>query len=145
MKYKHIFLAASLLSLNVFAQDYGEDWDYQETEDTVAVKAQINYTNTNRVDDLLEKRKRINKEDNTVKAFRIQIYSGSRSGSADAKNRFKKLYPKVLVETSYEQPYFKTKVAGYRTRLEAQRALNIYKQKFRSAFIYEEKISIDKL
>lgn len=145
MKYKHIFLAASMISLNTIAQDYDNDWDYEESRDSVAVKAQINYTNTSRVDDLLEKRKRINKEDNTVKAFRIQIYSGSRSGSTDAKNRFKKFYPNLLVETSYEQPYFKTKVAGYRTRLEAQRALNLFKQKFRSAFIYEEKISIDKL
>ena len=81
----------------------------------------------------------------TVTAFRIQIYSGSRNGSTNAKNKFSKLFPNTLIETSYEQPYFKTKVSAFRTRLEAQKSLRLYKVSFRSAFIYEEKITIDKL
>ena len=57
----------------------------------------------------------------------------------------KSKFPKVFVETSYEQPYFKTKVAAYRTKLEAKKALKVYKSAFRSAFIFEDKVSIDKL
>ena len=143
MKIKHILLCAYTLSVGAYAQDYDTSWDYNEEADTALKKTEVTFVNTNRIDDLLEKKKRINT--NTVKAFRTQIYSGNRNGSTDTKNRFNKLYPEVLVETSYEQPYFKTKVNAFRSRLEAQRILKTYKKHFQSAFIFEEMITIDKL
>jgi len=145
MKIKHILLGTSLISMSLFAQNSDTDWDYNEQSDTSIIKSELKYINTNRVDDLLDKKKRIDTNTNAVTAYRIQIYSGSRIGSTNAKSKFSKLYPNILTETSYEQPYFKTKVAAYRTRLGAQRALRIYKSHFKSAFIFEEKISIDKL
>jgi len=141
MKIKHILLGTTLVSMSLNAQE----WDYNEQSDTSLTMAELRFLDTNRVDDLLDKKKRIDTNMKTVTAYRIQIYSGSRNGSTNAKNKFLKLYPKVLIETSYEQPYFKTKVAAYRTRLEAKKALRIYKVNFKSAFIYEEKITIDKL
>jgi hypothetical protein len=141
MKIKNILLGFSIISMCLRAQD----WDYHEQADSNETAAELIFINTNRVDDLIDKKKRIDTNKNTITAFRIQIYSGSRSGSTNAKNKFKKLFPEVLIETSYEQPYFKTKVAAFRTRLEAQKALRIYKSIFKSAFIYEEKITIDKL
>lgn len=145
MKIKHIVLGSSLISMSLFAQNSDTDWEYNEQSDTSLKTSELNFINTNRIDDLLDKKKRIDSNENTVIAFRIQIYSGSRNGSTDAKIKFKKLYPNTLIETSYEQPYFKTKVAAYRTRLEAEKALRIYKLQFKSAFIYEEKITLDKL
>jgi hypothetical protein len=141
MKVKHILLGTTLISISLNAQE----WDYNEQSDSSTTVVELRFINTNRVDDLLDKKKRIDSNTNTVTAFRIQIFSGSRSGSTDAKIKFSKLFPNTLIETSYEQPYFKTKVAAYRTRLEAQKALRIYKLNFKSAFIYEEKITIDKL
>ena len=99
--------------------------------------------NTNRIDDLLIKKKRISPSKITV--YRIQLYSGNRSGSNEVKNRFKKLFPNELVETSYEQPYFKTKVNALRSRLDAEKKLNIYKKYFKNSFIFEEEIRLDKL
>lgn len=141
MKLKSIILGFSLLSLNILAQE----WEYNEQNDSTNTTAKVLFVNTSRIDDLLDKKRRIDTKSNTINAYRIQIYSGSRDGSTNAKNKFKKLFPNTLVETSYEQPYFKTKVAAFRTRLEAQKALRIYKPNFKTAFIYEEKVSIDKL
>ena len=141
MKLKSIILSFSFLSLNICAQE----WEYNEQNDSMTISAKVIFVNTSRIDDLLDKKRRIDTKSNIINAYRIQIYSGSRDGSTNAKNKFSKLFPNTLVETSYEQPYFKTKVAAFRTRLEAQKALRIYKPNFKTAFIYEEKISIDKL
>lgn len=144
MKIKHILLSAYTISIGAYAQNYGTGWDYNEDADSAGLKkTELTFINTDRVDDLLEKKKRINT--NTVKAFRIQLYSGNRNGSTEAKKRFHKLHPTVLVETSYEQPYFKTKVNAFRSRLEAERTLKAYKKHFKNAFIFEETIAIDKL
>ena len=143
MNIKHIMLYAFTISIGVFAQNSDSEWDYNEDADTESKKTALTFINTSRVDDLLDKKKRMNT--NAIKAFRIQIYSGNRNGSVEAKNRFNKLYPEVLVETSYEQPYFKTKVNAFRTRLDAEKTLRNYKKHFKSAFIFKESIAIDKL
>ena len=57
----------------------------------------------------------------------------------------KKLYANVLVETSYEQPYFKTKVDALRSRIDAEKILKSYKKHFKNAFIFVEEIEINKL
>ena len=143
MKIKYIFLCAFTISIGVFAQNSDSEWDYNEDTNTESKKAILTFINTGRVEDLLDKKKRMNT--NTIKAFRIQLYSGNRNRSSEVKNRFNKLYPEIFVETSYEQPYFKTKVDAFRSRLDAERTLKDYKKHFKNAFIFEEKITIDKL
>ena len=140
---RHLLIFAITISIGAFAQEYNSEWDYDEESYNEVVKANLNFINAERVDDLLIKKKR--RSSNKVNVFRIQLYSGIRSGSSETKNRFKKLYPNVLVETSYEQPYFKTKVNALRSRLDAEKTLNIYKKHFKNAFIFEEDIDIDKL
>ena len=141
MKYLLILLIS--ISNNAFAQETNSEWDYDEESFNEEVKASLNFINAERVDDLLIKKKR--RSSNKVKLFRIQLYSGNRSGSSETKNRFKKLYPNILVETSYEQPYFKTKANAIRSRIEAEKILKTYKKHFKNAFIFEEDIEIDKL
>ena len=140
---KHLLLIFITISIGAFAQEYNSEWDYDEESYNKEEKASLNFINAERIDDLLIKKKR--RSSNKVNVFRIQLYSGNRSGSTETKNRFKKLYPNVLVETSYEQPYFKTKVNALRSRLDAEKTLNIYKKHFKNAFIFEEDIDIDKL
>jgi len=141
MKYLLILLIS--ISNNAFAQETNSEWDYDEESFNEEVKASLNFINAERVDDLLIKKKR--RSSNKVKLFRIQLYSGNRSRSSETKNRFKKLYPNILVETSYEQPYFKTKANAIRSRIEAEKILKTYKKHFKNAFIFEEDIEIDKL
>ncbi len=140
MKIKTILLSTLFISLN----SYSQNWDYNEDKDTVTQK-NVAFMNTEKIDDLLDKKRRIDRSKNLFKSFRIQLFSGSRSGSTVSQTKFKKDFPGILVETSYEQPYFKTKVGAYRTRLEAERALLIFQKSFGSAFIFEEKVTLDKL
>ena len=140
---RHLLIFAITISIGAFAQEYNSEWDYNEDEINEDGKASLTFINAERVNDLLIKKKR--RSTNKVNVFRIQLYSGNRSGSNETKNRFKKLYPNVLVESSYEQPYFKTKVNALRSRLDAEKTLNIYKKHFKNAFIFEEDIDIDKL
>lgn len=141
MKTRIILIGTFILSLNLSAQE----WDYNEANDSTKIAATVNFINTIKVDDLLDKKKRIEKGSKLVKVYRIQIYSGSRLGSNEAQSKFKRKFPELNVETSYEQPYFKTKVAAYRTKLNAHRGLVNIQKSFRDAFIFEEKIALEKL
>ena len=140
---KQLLILLIIISFGSFAQETNSEWDYDEENFDEEMKVSLNFINAERIDDLLIKKKR--RSSNKVNVFRIQLYSGNRSGSSETKNRFKKLYPNVLVETSYEQPYFKTKVNALRSRLDSEKTLNIYKKHFKNAFIFEEDIDIDKL
>lgn len=140
---KHLLILLITISVGAFAQETNSEWDYDEESNSEKVNVSLNFINSQRVDDLLIKKKR--RSSNKVNVFRIQLYSGNRIGSTETKSRFKKLYPNVLVDTSYEQPYFKTKVNALRSRIDAERTLITYKKQFKNAFIFEEEIMIDKL
>lgn len=140
---KHFLILLITISIGAFAQESNTEWDYNEDGGSEEKKASLTFINAERLDDLLIKKKR--RSTNKVRVFRIQLYSGNRSGSSEVKNRFKKLYPNVLVETSYEQPYFKTKVNALKSKLDAEKILKAYKKHFKNAFIFEEDIEIHKL
>ena len=140
---KHFLILLIAISFGAFAQESNTEWDYNEDGGSEEKKASLTFINAERLDDLLIKKKR--RSTNKVRVFRIQLYSGNRSGSSEVKNRFKKLYPNILVETSYEQPYFKTKVNALKSRLDAEKTLKTYKKHFKNAFIFEEDIEIHKL
>lgn len=143
MSSSYIFICTFLLYLTAFGQN-STTKSGDRGEDTIKIqKAQLNYVNTSRIDDLLDKKKRMSP--NSVNVYRIQIYSGNRNGSMIEKERFEKTYPNISVETSYEQPYFKTKADVFRSRLDAERTLKVYQKHFKNAFIFQENLSIDKL
>lgn len=140
MKFKALFVFTFFIAEVIFAQNFKKK---PAINDQNIIKSEVNFVNSTRIDDLLEKQKRINT--NTVSVYRVQIYSGHRNGSKEAQERFNEIFPEFKAETSYEQPYFKTKVNAFRTRLEAEKTLKRYKRYFKDAFIFEEIISIDKL
>ena len=142
-KMKHLLTLLITVYFSAFAQETNLEWENYSENYNKEANADLNFINTERIDDLLIKKKRSNS--NKVKVFRIQLYSGNRVGSSETKNRFKKLYPNILVENSYEQPYFKTKVDAIRSRIEAEKILKTYKKNFKNAFIFEEEVEIDKL
>tara|TARA_B100000886_G_C20397246_1_gene480930 strand:- start:171 stop:596 length:426 start_codon:yes stop_codon:yes gene_type:complete len=140
---KHLLSLFITIYIGAFAQETNSEWENYSESYNEETNAGLNFINTQRIDDLLIKKKRSNS--NKVKVFRIQLYSGNRVGSSETKNRFKKLYPNILVENSYEQPYFKTKVDAIRSRIDAEKILKTYKKNFKNAFIFEEEVEIDKL
>jgi len=143
MKKIFILYLFSLITSLTFGQEPINKWDYNELANTKIKEGAVTFMNTSRIDDLLNKRKRLNT--NKIKVFRIQLYSGGRDTSSEIRNKFQRAYPNVIAETSYEQPYFKTKVGVFKSRLVAEKKLHLYKSTFPEAYIFQELISIDKL
>ncbi|WP_303318676.1 SPOR domain-containing protein [Flavivirga abyssicola] len=88
---------------------------------------------------LLDSKKRTNKNIDNPTRYKIQIYSGNRSGSQNAQKEFRNSFTVWNPTIKYESPNFKTWVGNFRTRLEADRALKKVKTKFPNAFIFKPK------
>ncbi len=88
---------------------------------------------------LLELKKQVNKSGKSLNLLTIQIYSGNRTGAENAKEEFLKKYSNYGARTSYETPYYKVRVGRFKSRLEADRALERIKRSFNSAFIMNPK------
>ncbi len=86
-----------------------------------------------KISELLQLKKEINLNNDSKSRYRIQIYSGNRSAAerimAEFRNSF--YWSTKLV---YETPNYKVWVGNFRTRLEADRALQKVKTKYPNAF-----------
>lgn len=76
--------------------------------------------------------------------FRIRIYfdnkQNSREASAESEARFKKLFPGYNTYRTFKNPYFKVTVGDFRTKADAQIALQKISRVFPDAFIVSEKM-----
>ncbi|MBN1251986.1 MAG: SPOR domain-containing protein [Bacteroidales bacterium] len=76
----------------------------------------------------------INKENYSLKGWRVQIFLGSgknaRFGANSAKSTFLSKYPNINAYLDYNAPYFKIKVGNFRTKLEAE----AFKMKISNSF-----------
>ena len=62
----------------------------------------------------------------TIKGYRVQIYSGSNRIDANkVKSDFLETYLGEKIFFDYKQPYYKVRVGNYRTKLEAQKMYQI--------------------
>src|SRR5690606_28226176 len=90
---------------------------------TLVVNAQegvVSIDQNKDIDQLLEYKKDLR---NTVDAFVIQVYNGSRGGAQSAKNDVTTLFPDWSNSIEYESPNYKIWLGQFRTRLKADRAL----------------------
>ena len=85
---------------------------------------------------LLDLKKDVNKK---AKNYKIQIYSGSRSGAENAQSKFNQSFYGWSISMEYETPNYKIWVGNYATRLEADKALVRVKKTFPNAFIFKPK------
>jgi hypothetical protein len=88
---------------------------------------------------LLEVKKEMNKNESDSDRYKIQIYNGNRPGASAAIKEFSASFTDWKSTDTYESPNFKVWVGDFRTRLEADRALNKIKSKFPNAFIFKPK------
>ena len=58
-----------------------------------------------------------------IQGYRIQLYSGNKKGAFDLKADFLKKIPETPITVVYEAPDFKSQVGNFRTKLEAEKAL----------------------
>ncbi|WP_445748545.1 SPOR domain-containing protein [Polaribacter sp.] len=62
--------------------------------------------------------------------YRVQIFYGEESEARNAQSKFSSTYPDVFTKLTYDQPYWKVQVGNYKTKLEADKALLNFSEKF---------------
>ena len=88
-----------------------------------------NKTNSSKeVKNLIAKKRAFNKEYGY--GYRIQIYYGDETKARSLQNKFRVNFPNVYTKLDYEQPNWKVQVGNYKTKLEADRALLNFSEKF---------------
>lgn len=112
-----LFFAVFLSTSNVFSQSENE-----------------------KINALIEKKKAFNKTNKNILVFKIQLYNGNETQAYAVKRNFEADFPEYRAKVKYDNPEFKTHAGNFRTRLEADRALNLVKLKYAGAIVLEEKI-----
>ncbi|NEW78752.1 MAG: hypothetical protein GZ086_04870 [Gelidibacter sp.] len=93
-----------------------------------------------KINTLIEQKKAFNKTNKNIMVFKIQIYNGNETQAYAVKRNFESDFPEYRTKIIYKTPEWKTHAGNFRTRLEADRALNAVKQKYTGAIVLEEKI-----
>jgi septal ring-binding cell division protein DamX len=62
--------------------------------------------------------------------FRVQIFYGDETKARSLQNKFRGNFPNVYTKLDYDQPYWKVQVGNYKTRLEADKAMVSFSEKF---------------
>ncbi|MDY0780853.1 SPOR domain-containing protein [Tenacibaculum sp. IB213877] len=99
----------------------------------LTLNAQSSYTDNKNINSLLEKKREYNKYNGS--GFRIQLYNGNETRAKSLKSSFERDFPGVYTKLKYEQPDWKVQVGSYKTKLDADRALNKVREKYSGAFI----------
>lgn len=94
---------------------------------------QANYTENKDIISLIEKKREYNK--NNGSGYRIQLYNGLERTAKSIQGRFRVEFPGVYNKVSYKAPEWKIQIGNYKTRLQADRALNKIREKFNGAIV----------
>ena len=97
------------------------------------INAQDNYTENKDIKSLIKKKRAYNKNNGT--GYRIQLYNGLETKAKSLRYRFQVEYPGVYTKLKYDQPDWKAQVGNYKTRLQADKALNKIREKFNGAIV----------
>lgn len=75
------------------------------------------------------------------KGFRVQIYSGSSRGEAQAvQSQFKSLHPEMEAYMIYHEPNYRVKVGDFTSRSEANNYMRILRGQYSNVFVFQEDI-----
>ena len=102
----------------------------------LSTNAQSNYTDNKDINSLLKKKREYNKYNGT--GFRIQLYNGSETRARGIKSNFESDFSGVYTKSDYDAPEWKVQVGNYKTRLDADRALNKIREKYSGAIIIKK-------
>ena len=97
------------------------------------ISAQDNYAKNKDITSLIEKKREYNKNNGT--GYRIQLYNGLERKAKSLRYRFQVEFPGVYTKLKYDQPDWKAQIGNYKTRLQADRALNKIREKFNGAIV----------
>lgn len=92
------------------------------------ISAQNSTNSSKQIKDLIAKKRAYNKEFGF--GYKIQIYYGNETKAKSLRNKFRLEFPKVYNALEYDQPYWKVQVGNYKTKLEADKDVVLFKEKF---------------
>lgn len=82
-------------------------------------------------------------ENKEIDIYRIQIHSGSdRKIAKETQEHFETLYPGEKCYLEWEAPIFLVRAGNYRSKLTAQKYLEIFREYFKYALIVKDEISL---
>ncbi|MCK5782608.1 MAG: hypothetical protein KAH10_08450 [Flavobacteriales bacterium] len=127
-----------LLLIGISINTNAQDTNFRDSEkDTTSFVLVVQDPQLNIVNKLY---KEVSAVDTITQGFKIQIYYGSRQKASQKLDQFKTLYPSIEANLIYEEPNFKAVVGKYYIKLDADRDLQMIKQKFFDAFIVRNDI-----
>ncbi|WP_456378541.1 SPOR domain-containing protein [Lutibacter sp.] len=93
-----------------------------------------------KITNLIEQKRSFNKKNKSSIVYKIQLYNGNETEAYKIRSNFSTSFPEYNTKIIYKSPEWKTQVGAFNTRLEADRVLNIIKEKFVGAIVLEDKI-----
>jgi 5-hydroxyisourate hydrolase-like protein (transthyretin family) len=108
------------------------------TTSATAQNTKVKVDQDSQIDKLLEFKKDLR----TVDIYKIQIYSGDRSGAERVKNSFSSFFNDIPASMEFNTPNYKIWVGNFTNRLEAERALVKIKKEYANAFIFKPKVNL---
>jgi len=103
----------------------------------------------NRIGDLVKKHIALNKKQEGISGYRIQIFfdsgANSRERAVNVKTKFLTKYPDESIYVLFQEPNYKVRVGDFRTRMDAKGFLNKISKEYGNAFIVKDEINFPKL
>lgn len=114
-------------------------------------QGQVQVYRDSRLDALVNKHIELNKRENTMAGYRVQIFfdSGINSGESarNAQAKFIEKYLERGVECyiTFREPYYRVRVGDFRSRMEAEGFMKEIIRDFPSSFVIKDRIHFPKL
>jgi septal ring-binding cell division protein DamX len=112
MKYRHFFFIFGLLLMFGFND----------------LNAQNNTNMSPQIKNLIAKKRSFNRDIGF--GYRVQIFYGEETNARNSQAKFSSNFPDVYTKLTYDQPYWKVQVGNYKTKLEADKALLSFSERF---------------
>ncbi len=91
------------------------------------------------INEILNKKITYNRSQSKTNGFKIQLYNGGEKRAYEVKHKYFETFNQSA-ELVYESPEWKVRVGNFRTRIEADRALESIRGEFSDAIILETEI-----
>ncbi len=93
---------------------------FTQNQPTLNTEKEIITISQNRIDNLVDKYKKILKNKNGIDGWRLQIkFTSKREDILPYQVKFTNLYPEIPVQIIFESPYYKLTAGNFRTKNEA--------------------------
>ena len=96
---------------------------------------EITLTQDPKIEQLLAEKRKVNASITINNQFKIQIYNGTSEESKKILIQFKKENKNYDATIVFSTPIYKVWIGNFKTRIEAERNLNLLKKKYPSAII----------